>query len=373
MAPSRAERLLGAVAAFAGVAGAALAGDGPLGWSAGAALGAALALHRTRPRLATAIAVAGSALMVPAGSLTISGALLLFANAFAVGRWSGPVAGAVGGAALLTAILLDALVWHDAGVPYAFVVTTAWFAGRAIRDRDDVATRLTERGAELDREREAYAALSVRYERARIASELHDIVAHAISVMVVQAGAGQRLAAVDPELTAETFEAIGEAARQGEQDIARLVALLSDEDGIAAAPDLRLVEELVARAAGTGLDVRLRLEGTTEGLPTPVAETAFRVVRESLTNALRYASGASVDVLLRGDGGGLHVAVANGPAPQAAALAGHGTGNGLRGLREQLDATGGRLDAGPTADGGWNVAAAIPLRPATTSSASPSR
>jgi signal transduction histidine kinase len=233
-------------------------------------------------------------------------------------------------------------------------------AGRAIRDRDLVATRLAERAAELDREREAYATLSVRYERARIASELHDIVAHAMSVMVVQAGAGQRLAAVDPELTAETFEAIAEAARQGEQDMGRLVALLSDDDAIAAAPDVALIEELIVRAAGTGLDVRLRLEGACEGLPAPAAETAYRIVRESLTNALRYASGAPVEVLVRGEEADLVVEVVNDAGRRPGTLAGHGTGNGLRGLREQVSSVGGRLQAGPWGEGGWRVAARVP-------------
>ena len=104
-----------------------------------------------------------------------------------------------------------------------------WGAGRALREREQVAGQLAERVRELEEEREAHAALSVRYERARIASELHDIVAHAISVMVVQASAGQRLAARDPEPTAETFEAIAGAARQAEEDMGRLVALLADE------------------------------------------------------------------------------------------------------------------------------------------------
>ena len=137
-------------------------------------------------------------------------------------------------------------------VPAVLLVGTAWIAGRAIRERDLVAIRLAERAEELEREREAFATLSVRYERARIASELHDIVAHAISVMVVQAGAGQRIAAIDPELTGETFEAIAGAARQAERDMTQLVALLAADDAIAQAPDLTLVEELVARAAGIG-------------------------------------------------------------------------------------------------------------------------
>jgi signal transduction histidine kinase len=240
------------------------------------------------------------------------------------------------------------------------VVGTAWLAGRAIRERDLVARRLAERAEELEREREAFATLSVRYERARIASELHDIVAHAISVMVVQAGAGQRIAAVDPELTGEMFDAIAGAARQAEQDMTQLVALLSDEDAIGHAPDLTLVEELVARAAGTGLDVTLRLEGSREGLPASAVQTVYRVVRESLTNALRYASGAPVHVLVRGGAGAIDVEVVNDPADDAADLAGHGTGNGLRGLRERVGASGGRLEAGPRESGGWRVAARIP-------------
>jgi signal transduction histidine kinase len=245
-------------------------------------------------------------------------------------------------------------------VPAMLLVGTAWIAGRAIRERDLVAIRLAERAEELEREREAFATLSVRYERARIASELHDIVAHAISVMVVQAGAGQRIAAIDPELTGETFQAIAGAARQAERDMTQLVALLAADDAIAQAPDLTLVEELVARAAGSGLDVTLRLEGSREGLPAAAVQTVYRVVRESLTNALRYASGAHVHVLVRGGAGAIEVEVVNDATHDAEALAGHGTGNGLRGLRERVGSGGGRLEAGPRESGGWRVAARIP-------------
>jgi signal transduction histidine kinase len=216
--------------------------------------------------------------------------------------------------------------------------------------------------SELEDEREAHAALSVRYERARIASELHDIVAHAISVMVIQAGAGQRLAARDPEATAETFQAIAGAARQAEQDMGRLVALLGDEEAIGPAPDLAMVEELVARASGSGLDVTLRLTGEREGLPTEVVETAFRVVQEGLTNALRYAAGATVQVAVDGSPQALVVSVTNGPARREAALAGAGTGNGLAGLRQRADACGGALQAGPMPEGGWRLEARLPRR-----------
>jgi signal transduction histidine kinase len=186
--------------------------------------------------------------------------------------------------------------------------------------------------------------------------------------MVVQASAGQRVAARDPELTAETFEAIAGAARQAEEDMGRLVALLGDEKAIGPAPDLAVIEELVARAAGSGLDVSLRLEGQREGLPAPVVATATGVVREGLTNALRYSAGAAVRVRVRGDADALVTEVQNGPAAGDATLTGVGTGNGLRGLRERADACGGTLDAGPTAEGGWCLTARLPRRlPATAS------
>jgi signal transduction histidine kinase len=349
-------------AAVIGAAGTAV-WQGPLACIAAAALGAALGLYREHPVAAPALAVAAAAALVPTGDLAPAPAILVCANAFAAGRWTAAWVSVATAGALLAATL-GAAVWADNTdgwlVPAILLVGTAWIAGRAIRERDLVAERLAERAEELEREREAFAALSVRYERARIASELHDIVAHAISVMVVQAGAGQRIAAVDPELTGETFEAIAGAARQAERDMTQLVALLADDEAIGHAPDLTLVEELIARAAGSGLDVTLRLEGSREGLPAAAVQTAYRVVRESLTNALRYASGAPVHVLVRGGAGTLDVEVVNDAAADAQALAGHGTGNGLRGLRERVGASGGRLEAGPREDGGWRVAARIP-------------
>jgi signal transduction histidine kinase len=361
--PVHIDALIGALAALFGAAGAALAGQGPAAWVAAGALGGALGLYRERPLAGAGVAAVAAAALVPSGDATLAAALLVCANAFAAGRWLGwwpSTAAAVG---LLAAILSAAILARnvdDSLVPSILLVGTAWIAGRAIRERDLVALRLAERAEELEREREEFAALSVRYERARIASELHDIVAHAISVMVVQAGAGQRIARVDPQLTSETFDAIAGAARQAEQDMTQLVALLSDEEAIGHAPDLALVEELVARAAGTGLDVTLRLEGSREGLPASAVQTVYRVVRESLTNALRYASGAPVHVLVRGGAAVIDVEVVNDAAADAEALAGHGTGNGLRGLRERVGAGGGRLEAGPRESGGWRVAARIP-------------
>jgi signal transduction histidine kinase len=364
---------VGAAGTLVGAGGAAAAGSAPIEWLTAAAIGAALALYRARPTLAwilaAAAAAAAAAAVAPSGSPPLTSDVLTCANAFATGRWAGHWSSPFGAATLAAASLADTWIGHGAGVPALLIVGTAWAAGRAIRERDLVAARLAERAAELDRERDSFAALSVRDERARIASELHDIVAHAITVMVVQASAGQRLAAVDPSLTANTFAVIGDAARQAEQDMAQLVVLLADDDAIDTAPDLTLIEELIARASGTGLDVTLRLEGAREGLPAPAVQTAYHVVRESLTNALRYASGAPIQVLVSGEPDTLVVQVTNDPAPGADVLAGHGTGNGLRGMRERVGACGGRLEAGHYGSGGWRVAAHVPRRIAVTSRA----
>ena len=357
----RGELLIGFAAATFGAAFASAEGLGAAGLAGAAVVGGTLAGTRRHPRASWLVAAVALLAMAPYG---VSGGvtLLVAAHGFCAGRWDERWGGIVGLAALVGALELGVLFAHDAGVPALLVPVAGWGAGRALREREVVGAQLAERVRELEDEREAHATLSVRYERARIASELHDIVAHAISVMVVQASAGQRLAARDPQLTAETFEAIAGAAHQAEEDMGLLVSLLGDENATSPAPDLALVEELVARAAGSGLNVRLRLEGEREGLPVSVVEAANRVVREGLTNALRYASGAAVRVLVRGDAQELVAEVGNAPAVGEVALAGTGTGNGLRGLRERVDACGGRLEAGPTPDGGWLLRARLPRR-----------
>ncbi len=366
MAPRRGDLLVGVGAAAFGAGFASIEGLGAAGIVIGAVVGGALGTSRGHPRASWLVAAAALLAMAPSG-LSWGVAFLVPAHAFCAGRREGRWAALLGLAALVGGLELGVVLAHDSGeVPALLLPIATWGAGRALREREIVAAQLAERARELEEEREAHAALSVRYERVRIASELHDIVAHAISVMVIQASAGQRLAARDPDATAETFEAIASAAREAEQDMQRLVALLGDEAAIGPAPDLALVEELVGRAAGSGLDVTLRLQGEREGLPTPLTQTAYRVVQEGLTNALRYASGATVSVLVRGEPDALVVEVENAPTTREGALAGAGTGTGLPGLRERLAACGGTLEAGPTPDRGWRLSARLPRRVTAT-------
>ena len=353
--------LLALAAAAVGVGSAAVESADAGTCVAAAVIGAALPFGHRHPRAAWLVTAFALLTTVPLDPAPTGPSFMVVAQAFFAGRGDTRWWGIAGLVALVGSLEVNE-AGTDALVPALILPGATWGAGRALRERELVARQLAERARELEEEREAHAQLSVRYERARIASELHDIVAHAISVMVVQASAGQRLAVRDPEATAETFQAIAGAARQAEEDMGRLVALLGDEDAIGQAPDLALVEELVLRAAGSGLDVKLRLEGDREGLPAALVETAYRLVQEGLTNALRYAAGAAVRVLVRGDRDGLLVEVANGPAAAESALAGAGLGTGLQGLRERVVVCGGTLEAGPTDEGGWLLSARLPRR-----------
>jgi signal transduction histidine kinase len=362
----RSDQLIGASGAAVGAGVAALWG-GDVGTVALAlVLGASLGVSREHPRATWLFAGAAIVAIAALDRLNGDGAFALYpvvaAHAFCAGRFDSHWKGLAGPVWLLAATIATAVLAHAHVVPFILITPTFWGAGRAVRDREQVAHQLELRAQELEEEREAYAALSVRYERARIASELHDIVAHALSVMVVQASAGQRLVKRDPEATAESFDAIADAARQAERDMARLVALLGDENALGPAPDIALVEELVTRAGRSGLDVMLRLEGDRDGLPPEIAETAYHVVQEGLTNAMRYAAGAAIRVLVRGDTVGLMIEVENDPAPAEHSLSGAGTGTGLRGLRERVAACGGALDAGPTPAGGWDLRARLARR-----------
>ena len=242
----RRDLLLGAVAAVLGAAASVAEGLDPLGIAASFVLGGALGFSAKRPRLAWVIAVVALLAVVPSAVEALGVTLLAAGHALCAARRERRWPGAAAALALIGGVELSVAAASGAGVPVVLVIGSGWGVGLVLRERDQVAASLAERARELEEEREAHAALSVRYERARIAAELHDIVAHAISVMVVQAAAGQRLAR-DPELTADTFAAIAGAARQAEEDMGRLAELLGEDGALAAAPDLALVEQLVAR------------------------------------------------------------------------------------------------------------------------------
>jgi len=323
--------------------------------------GLALAWWRTHPRV---VAVLGGLLYLLTALLGDYGwfpdpsfAILALLTAVTALGWSGRAAwvAALGLGAYLFVLWL--VLGDTSGTALVMFSAPGFLAGTVLRLRRETADRLALRGRELEEERELYAELALRHERARIASELHDIVGHAISVMVIQAAAGQRLLDHDPVRAKEVFAAIAESARQGHDDLRRLVELLGGTE--VSGPDLSLIEEVVTRAAHGGLDVSCRFEGEYDGLAAPTAHIAFRVVQESLTNALRHAPGAAVRVLVDGSDRALTVSVENDhPTQEPPGLS--GTGRGLLGLRERVQDLDGRLDAGPTFRGGWQVKATLP-------------
>ncbi len=281
--------------------------------------------------------------------------LVLMAYAALVAeRFDGRAVWLAGGAYVIYLTIIY-VVSGDSSPGLIILTLPGFVAGTALRLRRKTAEELAERGRELAAERELFAELSVRNERARIASELHDIVGHALSVMVVQAAAGQRLAEASPQAAAASLEVIAASARQGRADLRRLLDLLAGT--AVTSPDLALIDDVVNQAARTGLRVVCRFEGTRDGVTGDHAHAALRVVQEGLTNALRYAPGAEVRVLVRGASGGrsLTVRVENGPPPAPGSARLVGTGRGLIGLRERVLALGGSFSAGPSAEGGWCV------------------
>ena len=309
------------------------------------------------PQLVLGAAAACCAVLVAGGGDTWL-FLLMPVVAFLAGRAPSWPVGAVAVVLLLAGIAVSQVLSFDDDsiVPEIMLPVTLYWAGLALRGRETLAGRLAAQTDELQAERDAYARLSVRNERARIAAELHDVVAHAISMMVVQASAGQRLAVREPARTAETFDVIVTAARQAQADLDRLADLLAVDVQVegGGGADLGLIREIVDTARASGLPVTLRIAGDTSGVSGAVAHAALRVVQEGLTNTLRYAPGAPVEVVVEARPGALELSVVN-AASRSPARLGLGSGRGLTGLRERVGACGGTLDAGPDGVGGWSV------------------
>jgi signal transduction histidine kinase len=324
-------------------------------WPVAAALALAAALFCLRP-LGVANALVNSWPVIPLLSLS-------FLAAYGLGYLAGLTAGLTTLAPLMAALEVANGTFN----PLVLMITLGpWLAGRIIRSRRQLAEQLRARNAELAAQQEAYAAEAVRYERSRIAAELHDLVGHALSLMVVQAGAGQRAPLTGSGAADDKAEAalrlVADAAREAQAEVAALAGLMSGDPPAGGPRGLDLVAELVRQVRAAGVDVTYRLSGDGVVDHGP-AETASRVVTESLTNALKHAPGAPVTVDVRACAGELAVTVGNGPAAAASdGLGRAGGGYGLAAMRDRVAEAGGRLSAGPSPDGGWRVRAVLPAR-----------
>jgi signal transduction histidine kinase len=255
-------------------------------------------------------------------------------------------------------------------VPFAL----AWVLGDSMRTRRAYFAQLEERAARLEKEREAQAKVAVAAERARIARELHDVVAHNVSVMVVQADGAAYVLDAAPDQAKKALETISSTGRQALAEMRRLLGVLRtgehQEGGeYVPQPDVEQIKELVEQCLGSGLPVDFRIEGTPRPLPSGVELTAYRIVQEALTNTRKHGgpnAGASVRLVYFDDGLGLLVEDDGKGAPHELYEEGgaDGQGHGLIGMRERVGMVGGTLDAGPRPGGGFRISALLPLKPA---------
>jgi len=233
----------------------------------------------------------------------------------------------------------------------------------AVRGRQLHAEALAARADLLERERDLRAHEAVAEERARIARELHDLVAHNVSVMVVQAGAERHALGAEQASTRETLSSIEQAGRQALAEARRLLGVLrrnGDGEGLEPQPSVEQIDLLVEQVERAGLPVELEVQGERTAVPAGVDLCAYRIVQEGLTNALKHAGPAHAEVVLRYAPQALEVEVRDdgrGGAP----VIGEGAGHGLIGMRERVALYGGELTAGPREGGGFEIRARLPL------------
>ncbi len=296
----------------------------------------------------------------------------------------------------------------------ALSLAGAWWVGAGVRIRRDQAALIEERAALLERARRDDAERAVARERLRIARELHDVVAHSLSVVAVQSGMAEHLLATQPERAAAALTAISDTSRSALTELRRLLGVLraDDEPSGSLVPALGIgdLPALAERVRDAGVAVELTTTGDPGGVASAAGLTAYRIVQEALTNAVRHAGPgaaarvtvaclpAAVEVLVVDDGGpGTAGAARPGASSVAVDLRGSvkgsagrtgperaaarrgppgdhaggsrnrlpGAGVGLIGMRERVEVFGGDLDAGPVAGGGWRVAARLPSDPGT--------
>jgi len=258
---------------------------------------------------------------------------------------------------------------RDPGVEYAetgaffLVGTGVWLAALALQRRGRRAGELETRAARLESEREEWQRAAVAAERRRIARDLHDVIAHSVSVMIVQAGAARLLLAEQPARAAGPLLAVEQAGRQALAELRRLLGVLRAGGAQAALtpqPGLAELEALVEQARAAGLPVELAVEGEPRTLPRGLELAAYRIVQESLTNARKHAGPAHARVLVRFGHEALELSITDDGSPRPNDNSG---GHGLVGMRERAALYGGDLEAGPGAQGGFRVAARLPLEP----------
>jgi signal transduction histidine kinase len=311
--------------------------------------------------LAAAISFGDGVLLAFVGSLSIVG----LASAFLLGNLRNPLKAGAGLIIVVVGIVI--VVYNIPGetasdlvfIPLRFVV--AWVAGYALRERAEQAEAAEERAAHAERERESAARVAVAEERSRIARELHDIVAHAVSVMVLQVGAVRHKL---PDAFADDRDALTSVERAGRRALAEMRRLLAamrregDEAELGPQPGLDGLDSLLGEVGRAGLPVQLHVDGEPYALPRGIDLSAYRIVQEGLTNALKHAHASDADVIVRYRPDELEIVVRdNGEGSSTS----DGLGHGLVGVRERVKIYGGEMSASTAPEGGFVLSTRLPI------------
>ena len=300
----------------------------------------------------------------------VSAVLMLIATGYAVGRHMGGRPSAIfvafGAAVIVTlSILYDP---NDILFPVTFFWIVPWLAGRTIRNQTRLARELSEKAERAQHAREEDERRAIALERSRIARELHDVLAHNLSVMVVQAAGARQVLEKNPERAVEAASLIERTGREALAEIRQLFGPVRRGGGaepLSGAQSIARVDDLARRAREAGLRVELRVTGDAVELPAGIDLAAYRIVQEALTNTLKHSPGARARVTVAYEPNEIVLSVEDdGEGPRDDyELGGAGGGHGLVGMRERAAVYGGVVQAGRGPDGGFAVRARLPTRP----------
>jgi len=312
------------------------------------------------PVLGVVVATALAANLAFGEFLPLAPALAMYTVASACERPEALRAGAVALAILAVPSIRTTRLETGAFVFRLIAFSAAWLLGDTLRTRRAYVRELEARAERLEREREANVRRAAAEEQARIARELHDVIAHNVSVMVVQAAAANEVFDAQPERARDALRSVEATGRAALTELRRLLGSVRGpaEDGLAPQPGLADLRELVAQVRAAGLSVSLHVQGELADLPAGVDLSAYRIVQEALTNTLKHAHASTVDVEVRRTAEDVELEISDdgvGGDPGA------NGGRGLIGMRERASLLGGEVEAGRASGGGFCVRARLPV------------